>query len=142
MTDLSLFHQQIHKITEVSNVYRYLVSSREMCETSLASSLLFDFMDGMEDHLEQVDQAISKRLLTDPDPRTQNQARKFIAESAFLKKLFREYVASWTRKKARKLILKDHGKFLADTEEMINLVLDRLQRETEFLYPLWLRESA
>jgi hypothetical protein len=142
MSDLTKFHEQNHKITEITSVYRYLVRERAMCETELAGNLLFDFSDRVAAHLDQVDQAITKRLLTDPDPQRQNQARKFMAESAFLKKLIREYLGAWTRKRSRRLYLKDHARFLHETDELFALVLDRIQRETEYLYPLWLDLTA
>jgi hypothetical protein len=137
MNDLSELHSQNHSITEVSNVYRYLVRNRSLCDTEIAGRLLFDYVQKVGDHLELVDRSIAKRLLADQDPRTQNLARKFIAESAFLKKLTTEYLGQWSRKKSRQLLIKDHETFVRETDEMFDLVLDRLQRETEHIYPLW-----
>lgn len=137
MIDLSELHSQNHRIQETAKVYRYLVGNRAMCDTEVAGCLLFDYAHRVEDHLEQVDRHLSTRLLTCQDPRAQIQARKFLAESLFLKKLLADYVKRWSRKEGRQLLIKDHARFLKDTDEMVDLVLDRIQRETEHLYPLW-----
>ena len=41
-----------------------------------------------------------------------------------------------TSLKADSLAIADHERFLKDLEEMFELVLDRIQMETEKLYPL------
>ena len=142
MIDLNDLHAQNHSITEISNVYRYLVRNRSLCDTEIASRLLFDYVHKVGSHLEQVDRNIAKRLLADSDPRKQNLARKFVAESSFLKKVIAEYLGQWSRKQSRHLLIKEHEKFVLDTEEIFDLVLDRIQRETEHLYPLWRTLSA
>jgi hypothetical protein len=35
--------------------------------------------------------------------------------------------------------IRNHGDFVADTRDLFELVLERIQRETELLYPLLLR---
>ena len=137
MIDLSELHSQNHNITEVSNVYRYLMRNRSLCDTEIANKLLFDYVQQVGEHLELVDRSVAKRLLAAHDPRTQNLAREFTSESGFLKKLIFEYLRQWSRKRSRQLLIKDHDTFVRDTEEMFDLVLDRIQRETEHLYPLW-----
>ena len=87
--------------------------------------------------LDLVDRQMASRLLTDKDPRAQTLARQFVAESSFLKKLIGEYAKRWTRKAKPVLFIKDHGSFVRDSSEIIELVLNRIQRETEHLYPLW-----
>jgi hypothetical protein len=136
MIDLTELHHQNHKITEISNVYRYLVRNRAMCDTEIASRLLLDYLGKVGEHLDLVDRRLAAGLLTSPDPRSQNLARKFVAESSFLKKLLAEYARRWTRQTRPSLLIKDHGGFVKDTEEIFDLVLDRIQRETEHLYPL------
>jgi len=52
------------------------------------------------------------------------------------------YTKQWCpRKNTGSLAIHDHERFLKETEEMFGLVLDRIQNETEKLYPL-VRELA
>lgn len=137
MIEIAELHQQNHKITEISNVYLYLIRDRAMCDTEVAGQLLFEYVQRVSEHLDLVDRQMASRLLTDKDPRAQTLARQFVAESSFLKKLIGEYAKRWTRKAKPVLFIKDHGSFVRDSSEIIELVLNRIQRETEHLYPLW-----
>ena len=48
-----------------------------------------------------------------------------------------DYTKTWCPKKqAGSLTIADHDRFLKDTEEMFELILDRIQDETEKLYPM------
>jgi hypothetical protein len=53
-----------------------------------------------------------------------------------IRKIFSNYVKDWCSEKDRELTIRDHAVFVKETEEMFGLVLDRIQRETEHLYPL------
>jgi hypothetical protein len=65
-----------------------------------------------------------------------NTADRFLSGSVEIKKIFAEYVKEWCSQKDRVLTIRNHGDFVKETAEMFELVLDRIQRETEHLYPL------
>jgi hypothetical protein len=136
MIDLSALHEQNHKITELSNVFVYLAHDRALCDTDTACRLFFDYGKRLQEHLEQVDQLVKKHLLAHGDPRTVNLARKLVADSALLRFNCREYMKRWTEAGKERFRIADHEAFVTETGELFALVLDRIQRETEYLYPL------
>jgi hypothetical protein len=54
-----------------------------------------------------------------------------------IRKIMTKYTKKWCPKKQTvSLAIADHEHFLKDSEEMFELVLARIQNETEKLYPL------
>jgi len=53
-----------------------------------------------------------------------------------IKRIFAQYLSEWCRLKRKKLVIREYDQFLKETHEMFELVLDRLQDETEQLYPV------
>jgi len=43
---------------------------------------------------------------------------------------------TWCKRKTHELVIGDHPRFLADTQEIFDMVLARIRDETEKLYPL------
>ena len=59
------------------------------------------------------------------------------AEYEEIKKLIGSYIKSWCpKKKPDSLAIAEHDRFLKESEEMFNLILQRIQDETERLYPM------
>jgi len=127
---------QNHKITELSNVFLYLIKDRSMCDTDIACDVFFSYVEKVREHLEVVDKKMYKALLASPEQSVNNVADRFMAGSQEIKKIFSTYLKSWSRERTKNLVIADHKAFVKDTEEMFDLVLDRIQRETEHLYPL------
>ena len=136
MITFAELHGQIHKITELSNVFLYLIQDRTMCDTNYACDLFFEYKKRVKEHIELVDQKLCGKLISYPDQKVQNTADRFLSGSAEIKKIFAEYIKQWCSEKNRTLTIRDHGEFVKETREMFDLVLDRIQRETEHLYPL------
>ena len=54
-----------------------------------------------------------------------------------IKKIISTYTKTWCpKKKTDTLAIADHGRFIKESEEMFELILERIQNETEKLYPL------
>lgn len=136
MTAFSQLHAQNHKITELSNVFLYLVQSREMCDTETACDVFFEYSGKVKEHIELVDRELCGRLISYPDQAVKNTADRFLSGSTEIKRIFNQYLKDWCSEPHRRLTIRDHGEFIQETEQMFRLVLDRIQRETEHLYPL------
>ena len=136
MLTFSDLHQQIHKITELSNVFLYLIQDRSMCDTACACDVFFEYKERVKAHIELVDQKLCGKLISYPDQKIKNTADRFLSGSAEIKKIFADYVKEWCSEKRRALTIRDHDEFIQETQEVFTLVLDRIQRETEHLYPL------
>jgi hypothetical protein len=136
MITFAELHGQIHKITELSNVFLYLIQERSMCDTECACDLFFEYKKQVKEHIELVDQKLCGKLISYPDQTVKNTADRFLSGSVEIRKIFSIYVKDWCSEKDRELTIGDHAVFVKETEEMFGLVLDRIQRETEHLYPL------
>ncbi|WP_295540236.1 hypothetical protein [uncultured Thiohalocapsa sp.] len=136
MTAFSKLHAQNHKITELSNVFLYLVQSREMCDTETACDVFFEYTGKVKEHMELVDRELCGKLISYPDQTVKNTADRFLSGSTEIKRIFNTYLKDWCSESSRRLTIRDHDEFLSETEQMFGLVLDRIQRETEHLYPL------
>jgi len=136
MLTFSELHEQNHKITELSNVFLYLIQDRSMCDTACARDLFFDYKARVKEHIEVVDQRLCSKLISYPDQQVKNTADRFLSGSTEIKRIFSDYVKDWCSEKDRTLTIRNHDDFVKDTREMFGLVLERIQRETEHLYPL------
>jgi hypothetical protein len=136
MISFSQLHTQNHKITELSNVFRYLIQERSMCDTAIACDVFFDYSKQVKEHMELVDRELCGRLVSHPDQAVKNTANRFLSGSTEIKRIFADYLKDWCSERKRSLKIRDHDAFVQDTNQMFDLVLDRIQRETEHLYPL------
>ena len=136
MVSFETLHAQNHKITEISNVFRYLIQERSMCDTEIACDLFFAYAKKAKAHMELVDKELCGKLISHDDQSVKNTADRFLSGSAEIKRIFSEYLKDYCSDKHGTLVIKDYDAFVTETNQMFDLVLDRIQRETEHLYPL------
>jgi len=130
-------HTENHNITELSNVLLYLFKERSMCDTGTCCELFHRFTDKVKRHIDQVDQNLYSKLLTHDDHEIQKLARNFMSGSQEIKKIMAAYMKEWCPKaQSDTLEIAEYDQFLKESEEMFELVLGRIQAETEKLYPL------
>ena len=135
MTIISELHLQNHKLTESSNVLLYLLKERAMCDTETSCELLFGFIKNMNEHLVLVD-SLYKDLLSDKSSTSNNTARMFMSGEHELKRIIAQYTKKWCKKNGNQLRIADHDSFKQETQDLFEMVLSRIQDETEHLYPL------
>ncbi len=129
-------HQQIHKITEISNVFLYLIDDRRMCDTQITCDLFFDYVEKVRKHLEIQDTYLYSAILNDGDANAKKVADNFMSGSKEIKRILQAYMKRWARQGKHQLIIKNYDDFNDETKEVFGLVLKRIQDETERLYPL------
>lgn len=131
-------NEQNHRITELSNVLHYLFKDRSMCDTGSCCDLFYRYVDLVKEHIETVDKEMYKDLLSSSDDKVNNVAKNFMSGSIEIKKILKEFMHRWcpTAKKKDSLHIKEHAEFLKDTDQLFEIVLQRIQDETEHLYPL------
>jgi hemerythrin-like domain-containing protein len=130
-------NQQNHRITELSNVLRYLFKDRAMCDTGSCCELFYRYVDLVKEHIDTVDKDMYSDLLKSPDDKINNVAKNFMSGSVEVKKILKAFSKKWCpATKSTELKIKEHKKFLADTNELFDIVLQRILDETEHLYPL------
>lgn len=140
MTTYDELNAQNHGITELSNVLSKLIVDREICDTTVCCELFYRYVSKVTEHLNLVDQSYSV-LLSSPDPKAAGVANQFMAGAQELKRIFSQYQKRWCDPKNRALKIANHDLFYKEIEDMFQMVLNRIQDETEKLYPL-LREIS
>lgn len=137
MITYKALNEQNHHITELSNVLQYLFKDRSMCDTKSCCDLFNNYVDLVKEHIDTVDKSMYKELLSSPDEKINNVAKNFMSGSVEVKKILKSFAKDWCpSKKSGDLKIKDHQKFLDDTNELFEIVLQRILDETEHLYPL------
>ena len=130
-------NEQNHRITELSNVLSYLFRDRSMCDTDTCCSLFMSYVTLVKEHIDLVDKNMYRELLASPDEKVNNVAKNFMSGSVEVRKILNDFSKHWCPVKSRsELKIKDHQMFLDATDELFNIVLQRIQNEVEHLYPL------
>ena len=108
-----------------------------MCDTGTCCDLFYRYTEKVKHHIDTVDKNMYSQLLTHEDHDIQKLARNFMSGSQEIKKIIASYIKTWCpKKKADTLAIAEYDKFLKESEEMFELILERIQNETEKLYPL------
>jgi hypothetical protein len=130
-------NEQNHRITELSNILSYLLKDRTMCDTDSCCELFYNYVDLVNRHIEMVDTNMYSELLTSPDVKINNVAKNFMSGSVEIKRILRGFSKKWCATKNKNALkIKSHEEFLEETNELFDLVLQRILDETEHLYPL------
>ncbi len=135
MTTYDELNKQNHDITELSNVLSRLVVDREICDTKICCELFYRYVEKVTEHLNLVDKSYSI-LLSSSNPKAGGVANQFMAGAQELKRIFTQYQKRWCAPRSEALKIEDHDLFYAEVQDLFNIVLKRIQDETEKLYPL------
>ena len=137
MISYQQLNEQNHQIVELSNVLSYLFQDRSMCDTETCCNLFYSYIQKVNQHMELVENNLYKDLLAHPENDIKNTARNFMSGGQEIKHILNRYEKKWCRKMKQQIMVgAKHKEFLQETDDMFALVLDRIQRETERLYPL------
>jgi len=137
MLTIEELNEQNHRITELSNVLSYLFKDRSMCDTGSCCDLFYSYVDLLKKHIEVVDREMCSDLLKSPDKKINNVAKNFMSGSVEIKRILKTFTKRWCPTKRKdNLHINEHARFLQDTEQLFEMVLQRILDETEHLYPL------
>ena len=130
-------HEQNHRITELTNVLNYLFKDRAMCDTGSCCELFYRYVDLVKNHIQMVDKDMYSDLLKSPDDKINNVARNFMSGSVEIKRILKDFTKRWCPTKRKDTLrINEHAQFMKDTEELFEIVLQRILDETEHLYQL------
>lgn len=135
MVSYEELHQQNHKITELTNILQHLLGDRSLCDSDVTCELFFDYVDAVKEHMAVTDSGMYSKLLGSGDQKLNNIANRFMGGSREINRIFSGYLKRWCKIKNKELVIKEYDAFMKDTQEMFDIVLDRIQAETEHLYP-------
>ena len=142
MVDYEQLYDQNDKLTELTNFLTLLLSDRAVCDSQITCDLFFRYIEQVKARLVTTDSALYSELLATSDQRSRNLANRFMGGSREINRIFSTYTKKWCKMSTRQLYIKRYDEFMAETEEMFQMVLDRLQDETEHLYPALRRAAA
>lgn len=134
MIRIKQLNEQNFKIKELSSVLQYLIKNKEMCNAETTCDLFMDYAEQVTDHLYLEEREVYRYLLNNEDVNVRNKTKDFFSGSIEIKKVFNEYLGRWCRNKKLRVI--KHHEFIKDSEEIFNLVLNRVDAETQILYPM------
>ena len=135
MVSYEELHKQNHKITELTNILEHLLGDRSLCDSKVTCDLFFEYVTAVKDHLAVTDSAMYSKLLSSGDQKLSNVANRFMGGAREINRIFSAYLKRWCRVKNKELVIREYDAFINDTHEMFAMVLDRIQDETEHLYP-------
>lgn len=135
MVSYQELYQQNHKITELTNILQHLLGDRSLCDSEVTCNLFFDYVDAVKAHLAVTDSAMYSKLLGAGDQKLSNVANRFMGGSREINRIFSAYLKRWCKLKRKQLVIREYDAFMTDTQEMFDMVLDRIQNEVEHLYP-------
>ena len=128
---------QNEKITELSNVLSVLVKDRSICDSETCCNIFYNYMDQVNEHMHAVDSNLYTDLLSASSSEANNTATNFMAGSQEVKKIMASYAKKWCNKKNHALSIgAKHNLFIKETDEMFEMILNRVQDEMEKLYPM------
>ena len=128
-------HRQNHRITELTNILQHLLGDRSLCDSEVTCGLFFDYVDAVKEHIAVTDSAMYSKLLGSNDQKLSNVANRFMGGSREISRIFSAYLKRWCKLRSKQLVIREYDAFMSDTQEMFDMVLDRIQAETEHLYP-------
>jgi len=115
-----------------------MIQDITICNSDVTCDLFFDLTGKIKEHLDLEERELYKDLLTNNDPNVRRVAENFLAGSAEIKRIFKQYMKKWCHNK--QLRFKNHEKFISDTNELFEVIHDRIIDETEKFYPV-IRET-
>ena len=140
MISYEKLHAQNHKITELSNLLGHVLTERSLCDNGECCMLFTNYMDQVNQHMETVDRNLYSELLLSEDTKINNTAKSFMEGTVEIRRIMKQYVSKWCNKTGKRFAFGKRGEnyeqFLEDSEAMFMIILDRIQKETEGLYPL------
>jgi hypothetical protein len=128
-------NKQNHEIGELTKVLSYLLADREICDTSVCCDLFYRFCDKVSSHLDKVDHTYTS-LLSNADKEVNKTATNFMGGSQEIRRIFTQHMRKWCDKRKHAMHISNHDDFYKQTSKLFDLVLNRIQDETEHLYPL------
>lgn len=134
MVSFKELNEQNHMIAERAKIILYMIQDRTICDTDVTCDLFFDLIERVKGHLDVEERELYRNLLTHNDQKVKNTAENFLSGSAEIKRVFKQYTKRWCRN--HKLRIKDHERFVKETNEIFEMIQDRVISETERFYPV------
>lgn len=133
MVNVEELKKENQEINDVISVLSDLIPNPDLRENPVFCELLKRFSDKVNMHLAHEGRAVYSELLTHGDSEGKEVAAKFMNNTSQLKKFLTDYSRHWCHKPANS---GDHEDFVGQTKEIFHLVNERINLETNRLFPI------
>ena len=134
MQSLSSYRDRQAELTQMIEDLRSLLTPemlRIRPNARTAYELLCDLSDKVKEHLSAEDRGLYPSLLIHEDPTVKSIAWGFISGERPLRKTFDDYYKKWLKH----CDFNFTDEFLAETNEVFDMLADRIAREEQVLFP-------
>jgi len=133
MLPIEEMKQQHEDICELLSVLSLLVPDETARKTRIVEGLFSDLAKQVGKHLTLEEGTLYKELLVYDDPEIQRAARNFLSGSNELKRIFSGYIRNACLSGQKQ---NECSAFVKETEDIFNLLRQRIQIEEDRFYPL------
>ncbi len=131
-------YRQIKKhhqhIKELTYILRRLITDTSFVEMETTCNLFFSYSNKVDSYFKLVETSVYHRMLVSSDENVKKTAYRFMAGSCGIKRLFSQYKQTWCHNK--KLRVRNHVRFVQESEDIFKLILQRINDEASHLYPV------
>mgnify|MGYP003573358903 CR=1 FL=1 len=141
MQSVSYFRDQHVEIQKMVEELRPLLNKEQLqvrVVAKTAQTLLGDLADRIKGHLAEEDKDLYPILLTHSDLDVRSTAWKFISGEHALRQAFADYGKKWLKERDFEF----SNELLTETNELLETLTVRIEREEQFLYPRFEAEVA
>ena len=133
MAIIEEFEKENQDIINLRQVLGVLVEKPNLHDNPILCELLARFSEKLKMHLAHEDRSAYSGLLKHPDQAVNAVARRFIDNTHELNRILGKYTKRRCKAGAD---LSDHEAFTAESKEVFQLVDERLELESQRLFPL------
>lgn len=134
MISINELNEKNHKILERIKVFTYMIKDRAICDTNVTRDMFFDLTDRIKKQLDLEDRELYKEMLVHSDQTINDLANDFLSDSAEYKRSLKSYTKHWCYNK--NLCIKNHEKFMQESNDIFATMQSRIVDVTENLYPV------
>jgi len=134
MVTFEQINQHNHKILERINIIGYMIKDRVICDSDVTCDLFFDLMDRIKSQMDIEERELYREMLTHSDATVKSTADNFLSGAAEIRRVYKGYIKRWCYNKH--LRIKNHEKFVAETDDFLELIQLRIIDKTEKFYPV------
>ena len=139
MTTYHQIKKQHQYIKELTDILRRLITDKSFVEMETTCNLFFSYSNKVDSYFKMVETSVYQHMLVHSEEAVKKTAYRFMAGSCGIKRLFAQYKQTWCHNK--KLRVRDHARFVQESEDIYKLILQRINDEANHLYPV-IREMS
>ena len=132
MIPVEEFEKENQEIIEICVVLRTLVKDHALRTNTIVCDLMGRFMDRVEKHIAHEDRIVYGDLLAQHTAEADKLASHFLGNTQELKRITKSFKKDWCQTPHN---ADEHDKYIDGTMDIFKLVCDRIEFETNKIFP-------